>query len=282
MDLRGCSDAQLRLQRATYEQETAWAPPHVGEELRLARMQVRAAFENATREGYEARAAKDAEARSRHARLAGMWTAMEAKATQVADILAEAQEARRQWEALTEHTRRIAVAADRELRGRHPGQFLEPLTSAEPAGITSPRPADPPSKESWVQPTLDGSIHLHLPRTEAAETAAEERPLKVQEREIAGQEALDLSPESAFDGVPVQVLRIRENATKAQEKIDDLRGMRIPADDQDAMDLGTAWSVLARREREAVIQPPRPQIAPASEIIKRAHERMAVHEPEPA
>ncbi len=39
----------------------------------------------------------------------------------VADLLGEAQETRRQWEALTEPTRRVAIAADLELRRRHPG-----------------------------------------------------------------------------------------------------------------------------------------------------------------
>ena len=30
IDVRGCSDGELWLRRATYERETAWAPPHVG------------------------------------------------------------------------------------------------------------------------------------------------------------------------------------------------------------------------------------------------------------
>jgi hypothetical protein len=115
-----------------YERETSWAPPHVGEELRLARLQARIAWENAIRADHEARTATRTEAAQRHATLAAMWRAMEAKATRVADTLATAQDTRRQWEALTEPTRRAAIAGDLELRRRHPGTRLEPLKSAEP------------------------------------------------------------------------------------------------------------------------------------------------------
>ena len=41
IDLRGCTDDQLRLRRRMYERETSWAPPYVAEELRLARLQAR-------------------------------------------------------------------------------------------------------------------------------------------------------------------------------------------------------------------------------------------------
>ena len=57
IDLRGCSDGQLRLRRAMYERETSWAPAFVAEDLRLARLQARTAWENAIRADHEARAA---------------------------------------------------------------------------------------------------------------------------------------------------------------------------------------------------------------------------------
>jgi hypothetical protein len=43
---------------------------------------------------------------------------------------------RREWEAITEQPRRLAISADSELRRRHPGQHLEPLRSAEPEPVT--------------------------------------------------------------------------------------------------------------------------------------------------
>ena len=50
-----------------------------------------------------------------------MWQAMESKATQVAEHLAAVQETRQQWAALTEPTRRMAVAADLRTAPTAPG-----------------------------------------------------------------------------------------------------------------------------------------------------------------
>src|ERR1700728_462400 len=49
IDLRGCTDGELWLRRGTYARETAWAPPHVAEELRLARIAGRDAHAHADR-----------------------------------------------------------------------------------------------------------------------------------------------------------------------------------------------------------------------------------------
>jgi hypothetical protein len=50
--------------------------------------------------------------------------------------LAATQEDRHQWDAITEQPRRLAIAADAELRRRHPGHKLSPLRSAEPEPVT--------------------------------------------------------------------------------------------------------------------------------------------------
>lgn len=280
IDLRGRSDAQLRLQRATYEQETSWAPPHVGEELRLARLQARTAFENAIREEHEARAARHPELAQRHEHLAGMWRAMETKATRIAAMLADAQETRSQWAAMTESTRRVAVAADLGLRRRHPDQVFEPLKSAEPDHAPDVRPETRPRRDVWVQPTLDGAVHL---------AGAEARePARQQGRSVSGQpetdrqRSLGLTPENSFKRVPEHVLRISERAQEAQAKIDELRDVRVPDGKQDMAGLGPAWSVLARRDREAIIQPPKPEIIPSSELLKQMPDRTASQEPEHA
>lgn len=70
--------------------------------------------------------------------------------------LEQAMDDRRDWEQITAGPRRLAVAADSELRRRHPDKPIEPLRSAEPHApeddqITKPqpeaRPAEPPE---WV------------------------------------------------------------------------------------------------------------------------------------
>ena len=59
IDLRGCTDGQLQLRRAAYQQETSWAPPYVADDLRLARLQARTAWENHIIEQHEQHAAAD-------------------------------------------------------------------------------------------------------------------------------------------------------------------------------------------------------------------------------
>jgi len=51
-------------------------------------------------------------------------------------IFAAAMADRRQWETATRQHRQLAVAADAELRRRHPGQQHPPLRSAEPQPVT--------------------------------------------------------------------------------------------------------------------------------------------------
>ena len=51
-------------------------------------------------------------------------------------VLTDVMEDRRDWERATADKRRLAIAADAELRRRRPGQQIEPLRSAEPEPVT--------------------------------------------------------------------------------------------------------------------------------------------------
>ena len=280
IDLRGLADDQLYLRRGMYERETSWAPPHVSEELRLARLQACTAWENTIRARHEAGAAETAAAAERHGSLAAIWQAMENKASQVAEHLAAVQETRQQWAALTEPTRRMAVAADLELRRRHPDMTLEPLKSAEPAGVTLTAPGSAPQDEALVEETLFG-----VPWTPEPDAGLEEvvQVADLETRcEAPGQQALGLTAEAVADDIPATILRIRENARRAQEDIDRLRGMPQFGEDDDAAYLATAWGSLAGRDREAIIQPPKPEMLPAREIVERAHGVRATFESERA
>jgi hypothetical protein len=280
IDLRGCTDDQLRLRRRMYERETSWAPPYVAEELRLARLQARIAWENTVRAEHEARAAPNPETVRRHQAAASMWQAMHTKATRIADELAAVHETRRQWEALTEPSRRVAVAADIELRRRHPDVEVEPLKSAEPPGIVVRKQDGRPGREPRGQETLDDQKDRAPEQRDRATEG--DRPLTTEQREAASKEALGLTADAVHEGIPEQVSRIRENVRLAQARIDDLRNTRVPSEDHDGEDLGRAWDVLARRDRDAILQPPKPDVVPAGEIMERARERLAEHEAEPA
>src|SRR6267142_3179721 len=76
--------------------------------------------------------------------------------------------ARQQWEHATERSRRLAIAADAELRRRHPRRKIEPLRSAEPAPA-SDTGCDP------LYPAADGKL---------TEIAALIRDLAVQREEF--------------------------------------------------------------------------------------------------
>ena len=134
-DVRGMPDGRLLHLRDTYPLETAWAPQYVGDELR----QVRAAAWDARLAGLRAAAdARAAEqhgdhdhAAARHALAAG-YQALERAYRQRETVFAQTMADRADWEHATRAQRQLAVAADAELRRRHPGQYFSPLRSAEP------------------------------------------------------------------------------------------------------------------------------------------------------
>jgi hypothetical protein len=134
-DVRGMPDGLLLHLRDTYPIETAWAPPWVGDELRQVRACARDAHLNALRASAEADAArregKHREARQQDA-LAASYRAMRDAYRQHETMFAVTMADRTDWERSTRHQRQLAVAADAELRRRHPAQPWPPLRSAEP------------------------------------------------------------------------------------------------------------------------------------------------------
>jgi hypothetical protein len=89
------------------------------------------------------------------------------------------------------------------------------------------------------------------------------------QREADGRRALGLTPQAAYDQIPEQVLRIRQNAAIAQAKLDDLARTPLPGPSEDDPSPGLAWPVALVRERDALLQPPRPDVAPSGRIVER-------------
>ena len=273
IDVRHLRDGQLLARRRAYEAETSWAPKHVAEELRAARRQEQYSQVETTRHTYEALAAArcgDTDLAALHEHAARSWTALGERAALVRARLAEAHDTRRQWEAITEPTRRLARAADIELRRRGVLGPDDQLTSAEPEGFKYEQPEQ--TAEVWVQPTLDGS--MELPRQ------PEPEPLTAAEREERALQVLGLTPGNHQAELPLQVTEIADYNRQRQAEIDERLSMRIPSEDPDEIDLGEAWTVQAERRRDAVIQPPRPPIPTASAILERTAERDSEREAE--
>jgi hypothetical protein len=106
-------------------------------------------------EAEAARKAGDGELASRHEQLAARGRARESAYRMQETILAGLMDDRRAWEAATEPQRRLAVAADAELRRRNPESHIEPLRSAEPEAATEKERAEldlPPGEQHEYQP----------------------------------------------------------------------------------------------------------------------------------
>ena len=138
-DVRALPDGRLWLARDSYAVQTAWAPRHAGKELRLARLGAFDAALGVIRADAEADAARktgDHDRAARHEHLAASYRAMRDHYQQQEQGFAQAMTARQEWEQATAGSRRVAIAADTELRRRHPHQKIEPLRSGEPAAVS--------------------------------------------------------------------------------------------------------------------------------------------------
>ena len=138
-DVRGMPDGRLLHLRDTYPVETAWAPRYVGDELR----QVRAAAWNARLAAIRASAeAKAAARRGQHGhaaqqqQLGDSYQALHEACRHRETVFAAVMADRADWDTATRAQRHLAVAADAELRHRHPEQHYPPLRSAEPQPAT--------------------------------------------------------------------------------------------------------------------------------------------------
>ena len=138
-DVRAMPDGRLWLARDRYAAQTAWAPRHVGKELRLARLGAFDAALGVIRADAEADAARktgDHDRAARHEHLAASYRALRDHYQQQERDFARAMVARQEWEQETAGSRRLAIAADTELRRRNPHQKIEPLRSGEPAAVS--------------------------------------------------------------------------------------------------------------------------------------------------
>jgi hypothetical protein len=157
-DVRGMPDGLLIHLRDTYPTETAWAPPWVGDELRQSRAGARDARLAALRHAAEADAASrhgENEQAARHQQLAASYQAMHEAYWERETAFAAVMEDRADWERATRRQRQLAVAADGELRRRHPAEPWPPLRSAEPAVVADAENNDSTVAEDMAQRIRD-------------------------------------------------------------------------------------------------------------------------------
>jgi hypothetical protein len=129
-----------------------------------------------------AQAASTGEARQRLEQLAAVHATWEQAVRDLADRLAEAQAGYDAWEVATEPTRERAIAADAELRRRHPDTWIEPLRlpHSEPDQPPAPAGTGSPDPESGAAAPAVGhetrGLAEPIPVTDAEISAASARP----------------------------------------------------------------------------------------------------------
>src|SRR6202035_3410561 len=79
---------------------------------------------------------------ARQQKLAASYHALHHAYQQRETVFAATMADRADWDAATRAQRHLAVAADAELRRRHPGQHYPPLRSAEPQPATGTQRAE--------------------------------------------------------------------------------------------------------------------------------------------
>ena len=225
-DVRGMPDGRLLHLRDTYPIETAWAPQYVGDELRQVRAAAREARLAGLRASAEAAAAAnrgDHDTAIGQQELAGSYHALHEAYRQRETVFAAIMADRADWDAATRAQRHLAVAADAELRRRHPDQHFSPLRSAEP---------EPATQSQRAELTL----------------TAGQPPGEI------GQWITDLAA---------------AHRTFA-ERLADRQSLTVPAEDPRYGDLGQAFPPWPRSARDAILQPPKPEIRPSLQVLERA------------
>jgi len=97
-------------------------------------------------------------------KLAVGYQALERAYRQRETVFAQTMADRADWDTATRAQRQLAVAADAELRRRHPGQYFSPLRSAEPEPATGAQrddlaltPGEPPGEiGQWISDLAAG------------------------------------------------------------------------------------------------------------------------------
>jgi hypothetical protein len=146
-------------------------------------------------------------------------------------VFADTMADRADWDAATRTQRHLAVAADAELRRRHPGQHHPPLRSAEPQPATQAQcdeltlTTEEPIRETtqWIK-DLTAAHHTF------ADTLAERQSLT------------------------------------------------IPSEDPVYGDLGQAFPPWPGPARDAILQPPKPEIPPSPQVLQSVADRDADRE----
>jgi AAA domain/TrwC relaxase len=309
MDLRHEPDSRLYLMMGTYETVTAAAPRYVAGELRFIRVANRDSELAAVRHEAEAAMARercDTAAAERHESRAVNARALAERGQAMEARLAAQDEVYREHDQATRYERMLPLAARTELMRRHPGIELPPLRAADPEPLTEEERAallwpgrDPARQRERAQATTQ-------PQARATQSQPEQHPepagagsgLEREDRDLAAGPGTELEwdePErdEPKHQAPAWLEDAEQRSRETRDKLAERESETIPSEDPEAGDIGSAWPGVAEPERDAILQPPKPEISAAPEMggrdaepetpytVERPSSPTPAHEPEP-
>jgi hypothetical protein len=157
--------------------------------------------------------------------LAASYQAMRDRYHAQEHTFAQAMADRAEWEQATTHTRHLAIAADTELRRRHPDHHIGPLRSAEPTPVSD-----------------------------------------------TDHQQLTLAPDEKLGEIADSIRDLATQRQAFRDKLEERQALKVPSEDPDFDDIGPAFPDWTPPDRDAILQPPQPQIQPAAKILQLAQE----------
>lgn len=245
-NLSELSDGQLQAWRSAFAREMVWAPPYRGDDLTLVRGEIRRAAIEAGRARRNADAARTGEARQRLTERADVLTGWERMTRDLAAKLDEAQAGYDAWETATQPTRDRAVAADAELRRRHPEAQIEPLRAA---------------REAEDQPVLvkepdEGNLAAAEPMRSFSIPPEADPATRSNRLETVARQLSEIS--ARLDQADL------DKARQARQKAAEITATQVAAEDPDAAPEAGWKNDLEARQRQAVHRQPLPRVPAAA------------------
>jgi hypothetical protein len=109
------------------------------------------------------------------------------------------------------------------------------------------------------------------PRQIAVQADSEIRRRYPRQKMIPMTSAEPVAPEQGLR-VPGWLAELGEQRKAFREELERRQGVRVPDEDPDYGDEGEAWPVW-RGQREAILQPPKPEIKPAEAVLEKVREK---------
>jgi hypothetical protein len=91
----------------------------------------------------------------------------------------------------------------------------------------------------------------------------------------AEEEREQLVPAAETGHTPGWVAELGERAEETRQRLEERAAERVPSEDPEWEDEGLAWPRRAAAERDAILQPPKPEIKPARRVAELAADRDA-------